>query len=162
MANRAVKRLAARPVARMAARPLARMAAGLAAALALAGAACVAQAAQPCSKDDLGCAIFAGEREVHAHLRGDSAPLPSATTRCVNCHAQSDPKGAFAPPLTAAYLLDAQSRRGGPPSRYDPSTFCRAVRTGIDPAYVLLRKSMPDFQISDAECNALWRYVANR
>lgn len=112
-----------------------------------------------CVSDNLGCAIFSGEYPVAGHLRGDNQLLPSWTTRCINCHSQTVTGTAFAPPLTTSNLLDAKSRRGGPPSRYDSQSFCRAVRDGIDPANVLLRKAMPNYRISESECAAVWRYV---
>ncbi|OWJ63060.1 hypothetical protein BWU74_01310 [Paraburkholderia caledonica] len=114
-----------------------------------------------CSPGDMGCAIFTGQRAAVAHLRDDNQSLPEWTTRCVNCHTRTDPSPGFAPPLTRGYLLDARSRRGGPPSRYDPVAFCRAIKDGIDPASVVLRKSMPHFELSSAECAALWRFVTN-
>jgi len=95
-----------------------------------------------------------------AHLRDDDNPLPAWTTRCVNCHAgTSTAATTFAPPLTHDTLLGATRRRGGPMSHYDATAFCRAVRDGIDPAGVMLRKSMPRYKISDAECTALWLFV---
>lgn len=94
-----------------------------------------------------------------AHLRDDDRPLPSWTTRCVNCHTGTSTAAAFAPPLTHDSLLGATRRRGGPISHYDAAAFCRAVKDGIDPAGVLLRKSMPRYKISDAECTALWQFV---
>lgn len=139
-----------------------RQARHLAACLAFISAACFAQAGQQCSAGDLGCTIFSGQRAVKAHLRDDNYSLPSSTTRCINCHSHTDSQGAFAPPLAPAYLLDAKTRRGGPPSRYDLSMFCRAVRDGVDPVNILLRKEMPHFQVSDAECNGLWRFVTNQ
>ena len=118
-------------------------------------------AAELCDPADLGCAIFSGQHPIPAHLRDDDRPLPAWTTRCINCHTQTEPAGAFAPPLTRGYLLDAVSRRGGPPSRYNPVAFCRALNDGVDPAGVVLRKSMPHYQMSDVECTALWRFVMN-
>ncbi|RKE26230.1 hypothetical protein B0G76_7842 [Paraburkholderia sp. BL23I1N1] len=121
----------------------------------------LAHAAEPCDPADLGCSIFNGQQAIPAHLRDDDRPLPAWTTRCVNCHTQTDPSAAFAPPLTSATLLDAINRRGGPPSRYDPTSFCRVLKDGVDPAGVVLRKSMPHYQITGAECAALWRFVTN-
>lgn len=115
-----------------------------------------------CGPDDAGCAIFNGQHPMAAHLRDDDRPLPAWTTRCVNCHVATPKSAAFAPPLTHDTLLAAASRRGGPISHYDEAAFCRAVRDGIDPAGVLLRKSMPRYRVSDAECAALWRFVMNR
>lgn len=144
----------------MAARP-GRSAARAAIGLALAAAARSAGAAQPCEPADLGCSIFSGQHAVPAHLRDDDRPLPAWTTRCINCHTQTEPAAAFAPPLTADYLLAATRRRGGPPSQYDLATFCHALKDGVDPAGVVLRKTMPHYQISDSECAALWRFVTN-
>ena len=127
--------------------------------LALLGAALFAHAEERCNPDDIGCAIFTGQRPTAAHLRDDNQALPEWTTRCINCHTRTEPAPSFAPPLTRGYLLDAKSRRGGPPSQYDPVAFCRAIEDGIDPASVLLRKSMPHFQLSRAECAALWQFV---
>lgn len=121
-----------------------------------------ANAAQTCGPDDLGCRIFNGQYPLQAHLRDDDRALPAWTTRCVNCHTQTGPTAAFAPPLTSDSLLAATRRRGGPPSTYDPATFCHALKDGIDPAEIVLRKSMPQYQISDAQCAALWRFVTNQ
>ncbi|WP_053571967.1 hypothetical protein [Caballeronia cordobensis] len=122
----------------------------------------LARAAAACAPSDLGCAIFNGQHPMAAHLRDDDRPLPAWTTRCVNCHVGTSKEQAFAPPLTRDSLLGVTSRRGGPISSYDETAFCRAVREGIDPASVLLRKSMPRYRIADAECVALWRFVVGR
>lgn len=114
-----------------------------------------------CEPDNLGCMIFNGQHAVAAHLRDDNQQLPAWTTRCINCHTETKAAGVFAPPLTRGYLLDAKSRRGGPPSRYDLSAFCRALKDGIDPANVVLRKAMPHYQMLDIECTALWGFVTN-
>jgi hypothetical protein len=129
--------------------------------LALLGAARLAGAAQSCDPANLGCAIFNGDHALSAHLRDDAQPLPDWTTRCVNCHTQTSSTKAFAPLLTPSYLLDATSRRGGPPMSYNPATLCRALRDGIDPANVMLRKAMPRYVLSDTECAALWRFITN-
>jgi hypothetical protein len=121
-----------------------------------------ARAQAECEPADLGCAIFNGQHPMAAHLRDDDRPLPSWTTRCVNCHAGASTAAAFAPPLTHDSLLAAAPRRGGPISHYDVTAFCRAVKDGVDPAGVLLRKSMPRYQIADAECMALWRYIVHQ
>jgi hypothetical protein len=115
-----------------------------------------------CERADLGCAIFSGQHPMSAHLRDDDRPLPSWTTRCVNCHTGTSKASAFAPPLTHDALLGATSRRGGPISHYDATSFCRAVKDGIDPAGVLLGKSMPHYRMTDAQCMALWRFVVRR
>jgi len=122
----------------------------------------LARAQTACDPADMGCAIFNGQHPMTAHLRDDERPLPSFATRCVNCHVGTSTKPAFAPPLTHDALLGVASRRGGPLSHYDATSFCRAVKDGIDPAGVLLRKSMPHYRIADTECQALWQYVMHR
>ncbi|CAB3808879.1 hypothetical protein LMG28614_06901 [Paraburkholderia ultramafica] len=117
------------------------------------------QAAQPCESEDLGCSIFSGQHAIPAQLREDDLPLPGSTTRCVNCHTRTDSADTFAPPLTPGNLFAAKSRRGGPASSYDQAAFCKALRDGIDPADVMLRKTMPHYQINDVECAALWHFV---
>ncbi|MFS8977564.1 hypothetical protein PO002_24140 [Cupriavidus necator] len=108
---------------------------------------------------ELGRAIFQGKFEVAAHLRGDARPLPAIATRCASCHTPSSGATAFAPQLTAGYLLEAIPRRGGPPTRYDRDAFCRVLATNIDPATVMLEKSMPQYVLSDDECTALWTFL---
>jgi hypothetical protein len=127
--------------------------------LALASITYIVHAAPLCESKDLGCAIFYGQHSVEAQLRDDDQLLPGSTTRCANCHSQTGPADAFAPPLTAATLFPAKIRRDGPASSYDQTTFCRAVRDGIDPVNVMLRKAMPHYRISDTECAALWHFV---
>lgn len=73
------------------------------------------------------------------------------------------PGGRLAAPLrtelSAATLLTPLARRGGPASSYDRDRFCRAVREGVDSAYVTLPQAMPRFALDDAQCDALWRFV---
>ena len=138
-----------------------RAAARAAVALALAAVTCSGRAAQPCEPADLGCLIFNGQYAIPARLRDDDRLLPGSTTRCINCHTRTDSAGTFAPPLTPGYLFAATRRRGGPSSSYDPAAFCRALKDGIDPAEIVLRKAMPRYQISDTECAAIWHFVTH-
>lgn len=108
---------------------------------------------------ELGQAIFQGNLDVVAHLRGDARPLPAIAKRCASCHTPSSGAPAFAPQLTAGYLLGAIPRRGGPATRYDRDAFCRVLATSIDPATVMLAKSMPQYVLSDDECTALWTFL---
>lgn len=115
--------------------------------------------------------LFAGTEPMRGTIAGHTSALPSLASRCVNCHAPgrstvgAAPASAaptntsFAPLLTPAYLTAPSARRGGPPSRYDEAAFCRALRTGIDPAYVIVSRSMPRYELSDADCRALWRHL---
>ena len=130
--------------------------------LALVTATHAASTAQAYAPADLGSAIFNGEHALAAHLRDDEQQLPPSTTRCTNCHSGTASANSFAPLLTRDNLLTPKLRRGGPPSSYDLHSFCRVLGYGVDPAGVLVRKSMPRYEISDAECTALWRYLIAR
>lgn len=106
-----------------------------------------------------GAAVLRGRLAGHPH------DLPPEATRCINCHATGTAAGrpataAFGPSLAAATLTRAMPRRGGPPSRYDAVSFCRLLRQGIDPAWVMVDATMPRYDISDAHCQALWARLA--
>ncbi len=97
---------------------------------------------------------------------GHSSALPPAAARCINCHAvgRAAPASAasaasFGPLLTPQSLTGAVARRGGPPSRYDAPAFCRLLRQGVDPAWVIVPRSMPRYARSDADCHALWAHL---
>ncbi|WP_250468060.1 MULTISPECIES: hypothetical protein [unclassified Caballeronia] len=47
-------------------------------------------------------------------------------------------------------------------SHYDPIAFCRAIKDGVDPADIVLRRAMPRYKIADAQCAALWQFVMSR
>lgn len=101
---------------------------------------------------------------LRGRLAGHPGDLPSAATRCVNCHATGATAGqlltaAFGPSLDSDALARAISRRGGPPSRYDAVSLCRLLREGIDPAWVMVDASMPRYEVSDAQCQALWTRI---
>jgi hypothetical protein len=113
----------------------------------------------------LGKKLYEGELPLVGRLAGDETELPTAATRCANCHTQTDSPGddgapAFGPPLTPAALTVARRRRGGPPTRYEEATFCKLLRTGVDPAYVLIARAMPRYELDTASCRALWKYVS--
>jgi hypothetical protein len=113
--------------------------------------------------------LFDGRQPLGAQIQGHAEPLPPAAARCSNCHVtQAVRQGAaaaglagaaFAPLLTAATLDQDLPRRGGPPSRFDAASLCRLLRDGIDPAWVMLPKVMPRYQVSDAQCVALWTHL---
>jgi hypothetical protein len=69
------------------------------------------------------------------------------------------PVQTFGPQLTSEYLTERARRRGGPPSSYDLPTFCAVLRTGIDPAHVVIRRVMPRYDIASADCTAIWTYL---
>lgn len=117
--------------------------------------------------------LFTGEAPLDASLRGHDQVLPPDALRCSNCHVVDVSAGAGlaaqgasaaaaspAPPrLGAQALLQPQRRRGGPPSSYSAQSFCRLLRSGIDPAQVYTAQTMPNYRISDADCMALWAFL---
>jgi hypothetical protein len=108
--------------------------------------------------------LFVGDLPLAGRIAGHSEILPEIATRCVNCHtvngaAASTPTNAFGTGLSAASLQSSMPRRGGPPSRFDQATMCRLLRTGIDPASIIVPRSMPLYDATDEECHALWSYL---
>ncbi|MCW7539110.1 hypothetical protein OOT46_14800 [Aquabacterium sp. A7-Y] len=116
----------------------------------------------------LGRALFNGHRPLLGRIAGHDATLPAAVSACTGCHRPRTGLGtqlgaaaaaSFGPELSRAFLLQALPRRNGPPSAYTTASLCEALRTGVDPAFVTLLPSMPRYQMSDAECRALWSYL---
>lgn len=113
-----------------------------------------------------GARLFDGREPLTATLAGHATPLPAQTARCSQCHAGPvTPIAANSwpalpgPPLDSRHLRAALSRRGGPPVAYDLAAFCRTLREGIDPAHVMLPRTMPRFDIDDRRCEALWAHL---
>ena len=156
--------------------------AAVGAAALLAGAAWMArQAHQHGMQVERGRAIFHGERTVAGKLEGHDSALPALATRCDNCHearnaaplnSPNAPSGAavtggagadtFATPLDRERLSTLKPRHGGPKSAYQLAQFCALLRTGVDPAYIIVRTIMPRYDISDAQCADLWAYLESR
>jgi hypothetical protein len=114
---------------------------------------------------ELGGQLFVGDVALKGHVTGDDTSLPSDAVRCANCHVEregSGPSERFGPALDASSLLRPVRRRGGPASSYDPVSFCRLLREGIDPAQIVIPKAMPRYIVSEQECQALWTYVTSR
>ena len=156
---------APRPGRRRAARAVAAV---VAITLLLAVAAAVWVTRQVAPTEAHGARLFDGREPLTATLSGHATPLPAQTARCSQCHAGPDAPiaantwpGLPGPRLDRAHLLTELPRRGGPPVAYELSTFCRTLREGIDPAQVLLPRSMPRFDIDDTRCAALWTHLTN-
>ncbi len=141
-------------------------------------------AAQP-ADTERGRRLFNGELPLIGKVSGHTTALPLQASRCVNCHAagtalpsagstaSTAPTGAaastapaasastqsFGPALTPKLLLQDTRRRGGPASRYDEAALCKLLATGIDPAYIIIPASMPRYELSAADCKALWVYL---
>lgn len=108
-----------------------------------------------------GESLFTGRRPLQGKLRGHQTRLPPEVVVCAHCHVQTVPDAgaAAAPLIDRALLLEQRQRRGGPPSAYDVSSFCKMLRSGVDPAYVLVNRVMPVYELSDAACASLWDYL---
>ncbi|MBT2326018.1 hypothetical protein J7E62_27190 [Variovorax paradoxus] len=110
-----------------------------------------------------GARLFDGTEPLAGTLSGHSAPLPVAATRCIQCHTGPGKSAAavsdFAPPLDRRQLREARPRRGGPPVAYEQASFCRTLRTGVDPVHIVLPRAMPRFDADDGQCAALWDYL---
>lgn len=108
-----------------------------------------------------GESLFIGRRPLVGKIRGHQSRLPPGVVVCAHCHLPSTPDGgtAAAPILDRGLLLEPRERRGGPPSAYDVSSFCKLLRTGVDPAYVLIDRVMPMYELSDAACTSLWQFL---
>ncbi|WGS47438.1 hypothetical protein LFL97_40510 (plasmid) [Burkholderia sp. JSH-S8] len=110
-----------------------------------------------------GRALFVGAAALTGRLSTHPADLPEGAVRCANCHAvgrSASVSRSIAPRLTGMWLSELQARRGGPPSSYDRADFCALLRTGIDPAHVLINVAMPRYRISDRDCTALWCFIS--
>ena len=114
-----------------------------------------------------GFELFSGAASLQGTIVGHASALPPAAARCVNCHATGSAAApasvasaaSFGPLLTPQGLTGAVARRGGPPSRYDAPAFCRLLRQGVDPAWVIVPRSMPRYTLTDADCHALWAHL---
>lgn len=110
--------------------------------------------------------LFDGREALRGRLAGHTASLPPGQGACMACHgkaASSSPLEArAAPPLGCTTLSGVRERRGEPPFAYDPDNFCRTLRTGINPNAVVLLRTMPRFDIEQAQCEALWAYLTTK
>ncbi len=106
--------------------------------------------------------LFLGEVALSARLRTNPRDLPASAVRCANCHAATSGAQPFGPPLTRDTLQGLMARRGGPPTVYTRDTFCKVLADGVDAANVVLSSAMPQYRLSDEECNALWAFLLTR
>jgi hypothetical protein len=114
------------------------------------------------SVSERGRALFVGREALSGKLRHHRSPLPAEVVACRNCHAlgpDAAPRAARGPRLDRALLLEQRPRRGGPPSAYAEASFCKLLRTGIDPAHVMIAREMPVYRADDAQCLSLWQFL---
>jgi hypothetical protein len=121
-----------------------------------------------------GAALFAGDQGISARLVGHEVELPTQASRCINCHELTERAPAvskesaiaapsiYASELTHAALTEPRVRRGGPASVFDADSLCSLLRTGVDPASIIISTTMPRYRISDAQCADLWTYLQHR
>lgn len=112
-----------------------------------------------------GDALFDGKVALSGKIRGHDESLPPETVRCANCHeAQTNERlsRVAAPRLDRSLLLDARQRRGGPPSRYDQPAFCKLLKTGVDPAAIVIGREMPIYELDEGQCASLWTYLIGK
>jgi hypothetical protein len=116
------------------------------------------------SRSPRGVELFLGREPLKGTIRGHEASLPPEFVACGSCHGAAhvqSPAGTYAPPLVSSWLREPRVRRGGPPSSYDLPSFCRLLRTGVDPASILIARIMPTYEIDDTQCSNLWTFVTN-
>ncbi len=118
------------------------------------------------TESSTGRTLFEGKQAIAARMPGHQQVLPPSAARCINCHRDApDSRSirgtpALAPRITASLLTSSISRRRGPESKYEIDSFCELVRTGVDPAGVMIEQTMPRYEISNLQCSALWRYLS--
>lgn len=123
-----------------------------------------ASPAPPPPAPERGKRIFHGLDVLQATVQKNGTALPAHASKCINCHSAQTPGGAW--PGTSQYLSATTmsrriSRRGGPAYAYDRPTFCHTVRTGVDPAGIVLESKMPRYEMSDAQCADLWFFLSS-
>lgn len=109
-----------------------------------------------------GRGMFFGADALKGTILGHTEALPPRLASCANCHLDEAGLGSsasFGPPLNRQGMTHLRGRRGGPPSLFSPTSFCRLLRTGVDPAYVLITRQMPRYTLSDEQRLGLWRYL---
>ncbi len=106
--------------------------------------------------------MFLDGASLQAAIVGHPEALPTRLAACANCHQGSGTglaAASFGPRLDGTRLTEARGRRGGPPSAFSPASFCRMLRTGVDPASILITRQMPRYTLDDNQCLGLWHYL---
>lgn len=105
--------------------------------------------------------MFFGEASLQGVIVGHPAALPPRLVACANCHEGTTGLAAasLGPRLDGTRLTEMRGRRGGPPSAFSPASFCQMLRTGVDPASILITRQMPRYTLDDNQCLGLWHYL---
>ena len=111
----------------------------------------------------LGESIYRGGKSIKARMAGSEDNLAPAATRCANCHGANGrgvaEAGVSGADIRGATLKNREPRRGGPPAAYTLESFRAALRSGHDPAGVVLARAMPRYEISGSDSAALWGFL---
>lgn len=113
----------------------------------------------------MGYSYYHGYAGLKGRIAGHDTDLPAQASRCANCHDRPAYASSVAQPiapLDRVALLTPHSRRGGPATAFSEESFCALLRDGIDPAMVMVNRTMPRFDLTQGQCHALWRYVLLR
>lgn len=110
-----------------------------------------------------GAQLYRGQPPLQARMAASEDDLAPAAARCVNCHgadARGITEGGIAgSDIRGAILSRRVARRGGPPVAYTRQSFRTALRSGHDPASVVLSRAMPRYTLSDRDADALWAFL---
>jgi hypothetical protein len=41
-------------------------------------------------------------------------------------------------------------------------SFCKLLRTGVDPASIVIAREMPVYTLNEAQCGSLWTFLIER
>ncbi len=106
--------------------------------------------------------MYFGDASLQGAIVGHPEALSPRLVACANCHqggAAGLAAASFGPRLDGTRLTEMRGRRGGPPSAFSPASFCRMLRTGVDPASILITRQMPRYTLNDNQCLGLWHYL---
>ena len=110
-----------------------------------------------------GESIYRGSKSIKGRMAGSEDYLAPAATRCANCHGANGrgvaEAGVSGADIRGATLRNSTPRRGGPPAAYTLESFRTALRSGHDPAGVVLARAMPRYEISASDSAALWGFL---
>lgn len=110
-----------------------------------------------------GFALYHGWLSLPATIAGTGVALPVSASACVNCHEGAATGGPIAiARLDGSTLATARRRGGGAVMAYDRDSFCRVLREGVDPSLVTISRTMPRFEVTDRQCEALWTWASQR
>lgn len=109
--------------------------------------------------------LYKGKEPLKGQIRGHEDFLPPSAVICANCHSAKSTSRLSskpAPQLNRVWFTKMRQRHGGPPSTYNQAAFCKLLRTGTDPVFVLVDREMPIYDLDDRQCASLWNYLTEK